>query len=121
MPNRFRILAIELDAVLGVWSDEFDVQHPQVRRLERGAAPSRESRTRGSGKATARFTWSVQRARDDELHLLDADRMWIQRLTIPSGSALIDADRNWGRLLRQRRELDVQTLAVSELMEGGTS
>ena len=36
VPDRFRIVDIELDAVLGVWSDEFDVQHPQVRSLERG-------------------------------------------------------------------------------------
>ena len=27
---------IEMDAVLGVWYDELDVQHPQVLRLVRG-------------------------------------------------------------------------------------
>ena len=36
VPDSFRILAIELDAVLGVWFNELNVQHPQVRRLERG-------------------------------------------------------------------------------------
>ena len=36
VPDRFRILDIELDAVLGVWFNELNVQHPQVRRLERG-------------------------------------------------------------------------------------
>ena len=34
-PDRFRIVDIEMDAVLGVWYDELDVQHPQVLRLER--------------------------------------------------------------------------------------
>lgn len=36
LPDRFRIVDIEMDAVLGVWYDELDVQHPQVLRLERG-------------------------------------------------------------------------------------
>ena len=36
VPDRFRIVDIEMDAVLGVWYDELDVQHPQVLRLERG-------------------------------------------------------------------------------------
>ncbi len=36
VPDRFRIEDIELDAVLGVWYNELNVQHPQVRRLERG-------------------------------------------------------------------------------------
>ena len=35
VPGRFRIVDIEMDAVLGVWYDELDVQHPQVLRLER--------------------------------------------------------------------------------------
>ena len=35
LPDRFRIVDIEMDAVLGVWYDELDVQHPQVLRLER--------------------------------------------------------------------------------------
>lgn len=36
VPGGFSIVDIEMDAVLGVWYDELDVQHPQVRRLERG-------------------------------------------------------------------------------------
>ena len=36
VPDRFRIVDIELDAVLGVWFNELNVQHPQVRRLVRG-------------------------------------------------------------------------------------
>ena len=36
VPGGFRILDIEMDAVLGVWYDELDVQHPQVLRLVRG-------------------------------------------------------------------------------------
>ncbi len=35
LPDRFRIVDIEMDAVLAVWYDELDVQHPQVLRLER--------------------------------------------------------------------------------------
>ena len=35
LPDRFRIVDIEMDAVLGVWYDELDVQHPQALRLER--------------------------------------------------------------------------------------
>lgn len=35
VPDGFRIVDIELDAVLGVWYDELDVQHPRVLRLER--------------------------------------------------------------------------------------
>ena len=36
VPSGFRIVDIEMDAVLGVWYDELDVQHPQVLRLVRG-------------------------------------------------------------------------------------
>lgn len=36
VPDGFRIVDIELDAVLGVWYDELEVQHPRVLRLERG-------------------------------------------------------------------------------------
>ncbi len=36
LPPRFRVLGIELDAVLGVWRDELDVEHPQMLRLDRG-------------------------------------------------------------------------------------
>ena len=60
------------------------------------------------------------RASDDELHLLDADGMWIQRLTIPTGSTLLDAGRDWV-LLRQRGELDEHIVAVYQLVESGTS
>ena len=35
LPERFEVLNIETDAVLGVWRDELDVEHPQVLRLER--------------------------------------------------------------------------------------
>ena len=60
------------------------------------------------------------RARDAELHLLEADGMWIQRLTIPSGSTLLDAGRDWV-LLRQRGELDEHIVAVYQLVGSGTS
>ena len=36
MPDRFRVVDIELDAVLGVWRDELNVQHPQILGLDRG-------------------------------------------------------------------------------------
>ena len=35
LPERFEVLNIETEAVLGVWLDELDVEHPQVLRLER--------------------------------------------------------------------------------------
>ena len=35
-PDRFSLTDITLDAVLGVWHDELDVEHPQVLRLTRG-------------------------------------------------------------------------------------
>lgn len=35
IPDRFTISDITMDAVLGVWRDELDVQHPQVLRLTR--------------------------------------------------------------------------------------
>ncbi len=34
-PDRFSLTDITLDAVLGVWRDELDVEHPQVLRLRR--------------------------------------------------------------------------------------
>ncbi|MXY31934.1 MAG: hypothetical protein F4043_13480 [Gammaproteobacteria bacterium] len=37
MPDRFSVTDITMDAVLGVWRDEMDVEHPQVLRLRRGA------------------------------------------------------------------------------------
>lgn len=36
VPYRFSVTDITMETVLGVWSDEFDVEHPQVRRLTRG-------------------------------------------------------------------------------------
>lgn len=36
IPEDFRVTEIGVDEVLGVWTDEMDVQHPQVRRLRRG-------------------------------------------------------------------------------------
>ena len=36
IPEDFRVMDIGVDEVLGVWTDEMDVQHPQVRRLRRG-------------------------------------------------------------------------------------
>ena len=35
IPDRFTVLDIIMDAVLGVWEDELDVEHPQVVRLIR--------------------------------------------------------------------------------------
>ena len=35
IPDRFTVSDITMDAVLGVWRDELDVQHPQVLRLTR--------------------------------------------------------------------------------------
>ena len=48
------------------------------------------------------------RAPDRELHLLDADGIWLRRLTVPAGSTLLDAGRDWAVVL-QVNELDVQT------------
>lgn len=35
IPDRFNVSDIAMDAVLGVWEDELDVEHPQVLRLTR--------------------------------------------------------------------------------------
>ena len=35
IPDRFTVLDIIMDAILGVWEDEMDVEHPQVLRLTR--------------------------------------------------------------------------------------
>ena len=37
IPDRFTVSDITMDAVLGVWEDELDVEHPQVLRLNRSA------------------------------------------------------------------------------------
>ncbi len=56
------------------------------------------------------------RAPGEELHLLEANGAWLRRLTLPGGSVLLDAGRDWVLLL-QRDELDVPTVAVYELVE----
>ena len=58
------------------------------------------------------------RAPDQELHLLDADGVWIRRVTMPAGSTVLDAGPDWV-LLGQRGELDVPIVAVYELVENG--
>ena len=63
------------------------------------------------------YSW---RSPDRELHLLDADGVWIRRLTIPASSILVDAGPDWVLLL-QRGELDVPIVAVYRLVESGTS
>ena len=35
VPDRFRVLELRMDTMLGVWRDEVDVEHPQVLRLRR--------------------------------------------------------------------------------------
>lgn len=60
------------------------------------------------------------RAPDRELHLLDADGVWIRRLTIPGSSTLHDAGPDWV-LLGQSGEMDVPTVAVYRLVESGAS
>ena len=35
VPRRFTVMEVTMDAVLGVWQDELDVEHPQVLRLTR--------------------------------------------------------------------------------------
>ena len=60
------------------------------------------------------------RATDTELHLLDAEGAWCRRLTIPGGSTLLDAGRDWV-LLRQTGELGEQTVAVYQFVESGSS
>jgi len=60
-------------------------------------------------------TWLAER---QELHLLDADGAWINRLTIPAGSSLLDAGPDWVLLL-ERGEFDEHSVAVYELAAGG--
>lgn len=38
IPEDFRVMEIGVDEILGVWTSEMDVQHPQVLRLRRGGA-----------------------------------------------------------------------------------
>ncbi len=35
VPDRFTVMEIQMDTMLGVWRDELDVEHPQVLRLNR--------------------------------------------------------------------------------------
>ena len=35
IPEDFRVMDIGVEEILGIWTDELDVQHPQVRRLSR--------------------------------------------------------------------------------------
>ena len=35
VPDRFRVMELRMDTMLGVWRDEVDVEHPQVLRLTR--------------------------------------------------------------------------------------
>ena len=58
------------------------------------------------------------RSPEQELHLLDADGVWIRRVTMPAGSTVLDAGPDWV-LLGQRGELDVPTVALYRLVEGG--
>ncbi|WP_419161479.1 hypothetical protein [Candidatus Palauibacter sp.] len=56
------------------------------------------------------------RAPGEELHLLDANGVWLRRLTLPRGAALLHIGPDWV-LLSQRDELDVPTVALYELVE----
>ena len=60
------------------------------------------------------------RSPDQELHLLDADGVWVRRVTMPAGSTVLDAGPDWV-LLGQRGELDVPIVAVYQLVENGGS
>ena len=60
------------------------------------------------------------RTSDQELHLLDADGVWIRRLSLPAGPTVLDAGPDWVLLL-ERGELDVQSVAVYRLVERGAS
>ena len=55
------------------------------------------------------------RSPEQELHLLDADGVWLRRLTMPAGSTVLDAGPDWV-LLGERGELDVPVVAVYELV-----
>jgi len=58
------------------------------------------------------------RSSEQEMHLLDADGVWIRRLTMPTDSTVLDAGPDWV-LLGRRGELDVPTVAVYRLVERG--
>ncbi|WP_420438646.1 hypothetical protein [Candidatus Palauibacter sp.] len=59
----------------------------------------------------------VWRARGEELHLLDANGVWLRRLMIPGG-VVLDAGRDWV-LLSQRDQLGVPTVVLYELVDTG--
>ncbi|WP_419862413.1 hypothetical protein [Candidatus Palauibacter sp.] len=61
------------------------------------------------------FRWH---APGEELHLLDANGVWLRRLTFPRGAAVLDIGPDWV-LLSQRNELDIPTVALYELVETG--
>ena len=56
------------------------------------------------------------RALGEELHLLDRNGVWLRRLTMPGGSVLLDAGRDWVLVL-QRDAFDIPTVALYELVE----
>lgn len=58
------------------------------------------------------------RAPGEELHLLDANGVWLRRLTFAGGAEILDAGRDWV-LLTRRDELGVPTVALYELVETG--
>lgn len=61
------------------------------------------------------FRWH---APGEELHLLDANGVWLRRLTFPRGATVLDIGPDWV-LLSQRNELDIPTVALYELVETG--
>lgn len=40
IPENFRVMDIGVDEILGVWTDELGVEHPQVRHLDRNRLPA---------------------------------------------------------------------------------
>ena len=52
----------------------------------------------------------------EELHLLDANGVWLRRLTMPGGCVLLDAGPDWVLLL-QRDAFDVPSVALYELVK----
>ena len=58
------------------------------------------------------------RAAGEELHLLDANGVWLRRLTFPGAATVLDAGRDWV-LLGLRDELDTPTVVLYELVEAG--
>ena len=67
----------------------------------------------GGGLWVKTFRWH---APGEELHLLDANGVWLRRLTFPRAAAVLDIGPDWV-LLSQRHELDIPTVALYELVE----